>query len=335
MMIELEGIKQRQQQAWASGDYAAVGPRIVLVAEHLCDAADLRAGWRVLDVATGSGNAAIAAARLGCSVVGIDYVPALLERARMRAVVEGFDLELVEADTESLSFRDESFDAVFSVFGAMFTPNQARTAAEMLRVLRPGGTLALASWTPDGVIGELFRTVAAHVPPPAGLPSPMLWGTEVHLRELLDGVAGLTLERAHVHVQVPVRRGARLLLPDLVRAHAEGVRGPRRGRARRAGARSRGAREAVRPARCRRRGDPVQVHQGDRAQALSRSNSSRSRHGGHAPSSSSPSPRWRPSRSARARAPTHPARSSPPTARREGDDAHALGDALRPSSQRR
>jgi ubiquinone/menaquinone biosynthesis C-methylase UbiE len=181
---DLEAIKQRQQQAWATGDFAVVAARIVLVAEQLCDSADLHAGWRVLDVATGSGNAAIAAARLGCTVVGIDYVPALLERGRRRAAAEGLAVELIEADAESLPFADASFDAVTSVFGAMFAPDHARAAAELVRVCRPGGTIALASWTPDGFIGELFRTMAAHVPPPAGLQSPMLWGTEAHLREL-------------------------------------------------------------------------------------------------------------------------------------------------------
>jgi ubiquinone/menaquinone biosynthesis C-methylase UbiE len=181
---DLAAVKQRQQQTWASGDFHAVAARIVLVAEQLCDTADLHAGWRVLDVATGSGNAAIAAARLGCTAVGIDYVPALLERGRLRAEAEGLDVELLEGDAESLPFPDRSFDAITSVFGSMFAPDHERTAAELLRVCRPGGTMALASWTPDGFIGELFRTVAAHVPPPAGVQSPLLWGTESHLRAL-------------------------------------------------------------------------------------------------------------------------------------------------------
>ena len=185
-------IKQRQQQTWASGDFHAVAARIMLVAEHLCDTADLHAGWRVLDVATGSGNAAIAAARLGCTVVGVDYVPALLERGRERAAAEGLEVELLEGDAEELPFPNDSFDAVTSVFGSMFAPDHARAAAELLRVCRPGGTVALASWTPEGFIGELFRTQAAHVTPPAGVPSPMLWGNEAHLRELFgEGIAGL------------------------------------------------------------------------------------------------------------------------------------------------
>jgi ubiquinone/menaquinone biosynthesis C-methylase UbiE len=181
---DLAAVKQRQQQAWASGDYHAVAARIAVVAERLVDVADLHAGWRVLDVATGSGNAAIAAARLGCTAVGVDYVPSLLERARARAASEGLSVELVEGDAEALPFADASFDAVTSVFGAMFAPNHERAAAEMLRVTRPGGTIALSSWAPDGFLGDFFRTMAAHVPPPAGVRSPMLWGTESHLRGL-------------------------------------------------------------------------------------------------------------------------------------------------------
>jgi SAM-dependent methyltransferase len=189
---DLAAVKQRQQQAWASGDYHAVAALIMVVAERLVDAADLHAGWRVLDVATGSGNAAIAAARLGVQSVGVDYVPSLLERAGTRAAAEGLAVELVEGDAEALPFPDASFDAVTSVFGSMFAPDHERVAAELLRVTRPGGTIALASWTPDGYLGDFFRTMAGHVPPPAGVRSPMLWGTESHLRDLFgDGIASL------------------------------------------------------------------------------------------------------------------------------------------------
>jgi ubiquinone/menaquinone biosynthesis C-methylase UbiE len=189
---DLGAIKQRQQQTWASGDFHQVAAQIVLVAEQLCDTADLHAGWRVLDVATGSGNAAIAAARLGCTAVGVDYVPSLLERGRERAAAEGLAVDLLEGDAEALPFPDSSFDAVTSVFGTMFAPDHAKTATELLRVCRPGGTIALASWTPDGFIGEMFRTIGAHVPPPAGVRSPLLWGTEAHLRELFgDGIASI------------------------------------------------------------------------------------------------------------------------------------------------
>jgi ubiquinone/menaquinone biosynthesis C-methylase UbiE len=187
---DLAAVKQRQKQAWAGGDFHAVAARIVLVAEQLVDSADLRAGWRVLDVATGSGNAAIAAARLGCDVVGVDYVPSLLERGRERATAEGLHVTLLDGDAEALPFPNRSFDAVTSVFGAMFAPDQRRAASELVRVTRPGGTIALSSWTPDGFIGDLFRTVAAHVPPPPGVASPMLWGTRKHLEELFGDAIG-------------------------------------------------------------------------------------------------------------------------------------------------
>ena len=196
LVPDLAAVKTRQQQTWASGDYGAVAARIVLVAEQLCDAADLHAGWHVLDVATGTGNAAIAAARHGCTVVGVDYVPELLERGRERVAAERLAVEFLDADAEALPFADETFDAVTSVFGTMFAPDHSRTAAELLRVVRPGGTIALASWTPDGFIGDLFREVARHVPPPAAVASPMLWGTEAHLRELFgDGTAALAAQK--------------------------------------------------------------------------------------------------------------------------------------------
>jgi ubiquinone/menaquinone biosynthesis C-methylase UbiE len=184
---DFAAIKERQQQTWASGDFSVVAARIMPIAEQLVDNADLRAGWHVLDVATGSANGAIAAARLGCTVVGIDYVPELLERGRTRAAAEGLAIELIEGDAEALPFADESFDAVTSVFGSMFAPNHQQTANELLRVSKPGGTIALASWTPDGFIGELFKTVASYVPPPAGVQSPLLWATERHLRHLFGG----------------------------------------------------------------------------------------------------------------------------------------------------
>jgi SAM-dependent methyltransferase len=182
--LDLAAVKTRQQATWASGDYAEIATLIVPVAERLVDAADLRAGSSVLDVASGSGNAAIAAARLGTVVTGIDYVPALLDRGRERAAAERVSIDFREGDAEQIPFPDESFDATLSVVGSMFTPDHARAAAELARVTRPGGTIALASWTPDGFIGEMFRTIGAHVPPPAGLASPLLWGTEAHLNEL-------------------------------------------------------------------------------------------------------------------------------------------------------
>ena len=184
---DLAAVKQRQQQTWASADYAAVAALIVPMAEGLAQNAGLRAGDRVLDVATGSGNAALAAARCGCEVTGIDYVPALLERARARAAAEGLEIEFAEGDAEHLAFPDASFDAVLSCLGVMFAPDQERAAAELVRVCRPGGTIGLVNWTPAGFIGQLLKTVAKHVPPPAGVRSPVLWGTEERLRELLGG----------------------------------------------------------------------------------------------------------------------------------------------------
>jgi SAM-dependent methyltransferase len=181
---DLTTVKARQQATWASGDYAEIATLIVPVAERLVDAADIRAGWTVLDVATGSGNAAIAAARVGAVVTGVDYVPSLLERGRERAAAERLALDLLEGDGEDLAFADGSFDATLSVFGSMFAPHHRRAAAEILRVTRPGGTIGLASWTPGGFIGAMFRAVGAHVPPPSGIPSPTLWGTEQHLADI-------------------------------------------------------------------------------------------------------------------------------------------------------
>lgn len=181
---DLAAVKARQQATWASGDYAAIATLIVPVAERLIDAADLRAGSSVLDVACGSGNAALAAARVGARVTGVDYVPALLHRGRERAAAERVEVDLREGDAEELPFPDASFDAAVSVFGSMFAPDQRQTAAELLRVTRPGGTIALASWVPDGFIGAMFGTVASRVPPPAGVASPVLWGTEEHLAGL-------------------------------------------------------------------------------------------------------------------------------------------------------
>lgn len=187
---DLAAVKARQQQTWASGDFAVIASRIVLVSELLADNADLRAGWRVLDVASGNGNATLAAARSGTSAVGVDYVPELIEDGRERAMAEGLDVDMQLGDAESLPFADASFDAVLSVFGAMFAPDHRRTAAEILRVVRPGGTVGLASWTPDGFIGEMFRVITSHVPGPAGVQSPLLWGTEAHLVDIFGDAAG-------------------------------------------------------------------------------------------------------------------------------------------------
>jgi SAM-dependent methyltransferase len=186
---DFAAVKSRQQATWASGDFAVVAARIVFQAEHLCETADLQAGWDVLDVATGSGNAALAAARRGCGAVGVDYVPALLECGRVRAATEHLDVEFVEGDAENLPFADASFDAVVSIYGAMFAPDHRRAAAELARVCRPGGRIALASWTPDGFIGETFRVFSRYLPPPPGLQPPVRWGDRDYLDSLFRGTA--------------------------------------------------------------------------------------------------------------------------------------------------
>jgi ubiquinone/menaquinone biosynthesis C-methylase UbiE len=186
---QMAAIKARQQKMWASGDFAVVGATLQIVGESLCEALDLRAGARVLDVAAGNGNVSLAAARRWCDVTATDYVPELLERARERASAERLPLTTQVADAEALPFPDESFDVVVSTFGVMFAPDHARAAGELMRVTRKGGKIGLANWTPEGFIGQLFRVVGAHAPPPAGVASPALWGTETHLRDLFGAQA--------------------------------------------------------------------------------------------------------------------------------------------------
>jgi SAM-dependent methyltransferase len=185
-------IKARQQAMWASGDFAVIGATLQIVGELLSETADVRAGHTVLDVAAGNGNATLAAARRFAAVTSTDYVPALLERGRRRADAEGFrGITFEVADAEALPYPDSSFDVVLSTFGVMFAPDHQRAAAEMTRVCRPGGRCGLASWTPAGFIGQLLRLIAAHVPPTPGVQSPLLWGTDAHLRELFGGAADI------------------------------------------------------------------------------------------------------------------------------------------------
>jgi len=228
--ISLAAVKARQQAAWSSGDYSVVGTTLQLVGEALCEAVDLRAGERVLDVACGNGNAALAAARRFARVTGVDYVPALLARAAQRAAADGLALELREGDAEALPFGDGEFDVVLSTFGVMFAPDQEQAARELLRVCRHGGRIGLASWTPDDFVGQMFKVVGAHVPPPAGVRGPALWGTEARLAELLGsearGIRARTLEftfryRSTAHwLEVfrtwygPVNRAFAALAPD-------------------------------------------------------------------------------------------------------------------------
>ncbi|HWL72903.1 MAG TPA: class I SAM-dependent methyltransferase [Burkholderiaceae bacterium] len=194
----LAAIKQRQQATWSSGDYAVVGTTLQIIGETLAEAVDIKSGERVLDVAAGNGNVTLAAARRFANVTSTDYVPALLDKGRERARAEGLNVRFLEADVENLPFTDASFDVVVSTLGSMFAPDHVRTASEMMRVLRSGGRIGLASWTPQGFIGRLFKTIGAHVPPPAGVKSPALWGTEAHMQELFgDQAQEIRFERRH------------------------------------------------------------------------------------------------------------------------------------------
>jgi ubiquinone/menaquinone biosynthesis C-methylase UbiE len=184
-------IKAKQQAMWASGDFAVIGTTLQIVGEVLCESIDLRSTERVLDVAAGNGNATLAAARRFAQVTSTDYVPALLERGRRRADAEALDVVFETADAEALPYPDASFDVVLSTFGVMFAPDHARSAGELLRVTRRGGRIGLASWTPSGFLGDLFRTVAKHVPPPAGVASPLLWGTAEHIRLLFPNATAI------------------------------------------------------------------------------------------------------------------------------------------------
>lgn len=188
-VVDYSAAKARQHAAWSTGNYAVVGTTLQIVGESLCEALDLRSGARVLDVAAGNGNATLAAARRWCDVVSTDYVPALLESGRKRAEAEGHAVRFQEADAESLPFPDASFDAVISTFGVMFTPNQDKAAAELARVCKPGGRIGLANWTPEGFIGQVFKTIGRHIPPAPGVKSPALWGTKARLEELFGGRA--------------------------------------------------------------------------------------------------------------------------------------------------
>src|SRR5437660_4271626 len=185
--LDLATIKGRQQVAWGSGDYAVVGTPLQIVGETLCEAVDLRSNQRVLDVAAGNGNATLAAARRFAEVVSTDYVGALLDRARERVQADRLSVTFQEADAEALPFTDASFDVVLSTFGVMFTPDQDKAAAELMRVCKPRGKVALANWTPQGFIGQLFKTLGKHLPAPAGVKSAALWGTQARLNEMFAG----------------------------------------------------------------------------------------------------------------------------------------------------
>ena len=191
---DLKAIKAKQQAMWASGDFAVIGTTLQIVGEQLCEALDLRAGMKVLDVAAGNGNATLAAARRWCDVTSTDYVPSLLARGQARAAADGLTVTFHEADAEALPFDDGAYDAVVSTFGVMFTPDQDKAAAELARVCRRGGKIGLANWTPNGFIGHVFKTLGKYLPPPAGAKSPALWGTETRLAEMFSAAGAIKSE---------------------------------------------------------------------------------------------------------------------------------------------
>ncbi len=193
---DIAAVKERMHKIWTSGEYARVGNTLVLIGERLCEAADIRSDERVLDVATGSGNTAISAARRFCEVTGMDLDPGSIEHARRRAEAEGMDLAFEVGDAEDLPYPDASFDVVLSTIGVMFCPRQEMAAGELLRVCRSGGRIGLSNWTPDGFIGQMLKTVGEHVPPPPGIKPPPLWGTEERLRELFgEGTSSIEATR--------------------------------------------------------------------------------------------------------------------------------------------
>ena len=184
MNIDFETIKSNQRAGWQTGDYPRVGNTLQIMAELLAEAADVRAGQRALDVACGQGNAALAAARRFAAATGVDYATNLLEQGRQRAAAEHLPVTFTEGDAEALPVPDQSYDVVLSTVGVMFAPNHQKAADELVRVTVPGGRIALASWTPSGMVGHLFKTVSGWAPPPAGVRPPALWGTPEHLAEL-------------------------------------------------------------------------------------------------------------------------------------------------------
>jgi len=194
---DLEAVKARQQVMWASGDYGQIGVRLQVVGESLCEAVGIGAGDKVLDVAAGNGNVSLAAARRFADVTSTDYVPALLEQARMRAQADRLPITFQVADAQKLPFPDASFDVAVSTFGVMFAPDQIRAASELTRVVKAGGRIGLANWTPEGFVGRMFKVVARFVPPPAGVESPVLWGTVARLKELFGNAFDLQIERRH------------------------------------------------------------------------------------------------------------------------------------------
>jgi SAM-dependent methyltransferase len=225
--IDFAALKTRQQAAWSSGDYSVIGTTLQIVGEQLAEACDLRWDERVLDVAAGNGNASLAAARRGCLVTSTDYVAELLARGRERATAERLHIMFQQADAEALPFEAGAFDAVVSTFGQMFAPDHEQTAAELLRVCRPGGRIGMANWTPEGFVGRLFSTLGRYAPPPAGGRPPALWGTEAYLDELFrSGRRKHLRDAARLQLPLPIRGTLRRGVPHLVRPCPQGLRQP-------------------------------------------------------------------------------------------------------------
>jgi SAM-dependent methyltransferase len=187
MTLDVAGIKQGQRAMWSAGDYPEIAQRIESAAEHVVEIAGVDAGHDVLDVATGSGNVAILCAQRGAKVTGLDPTPELFDAARRRAREAGVECDWVEGDAEDLPYADESFDRVLSTFGVMFAPRHEQAAAELVRVARPGATIVVAAWTPEGANGQMFKTVASHMPtPPPDFTPPTMWGDERYVRGLFE-----------------------------------------------------------------------------------------------------------------------------------------------------
>ena len=269
--IDLGAVKQIQQKVWSEGDFSMVAGLVMSTAEGLAESLAILPGEMVLDVACGSGNGAIAAARRAWgNTTGADFVPELLERGRERAAAERLEIELVEADAEDLPFGDGSFDVVMSIYGAMFAPDQPRTAAELLRVCKPGGRIGMANWVPDGFIGEMFMTTAKHAPMPPGLDPPILWGTEERLRELFgEEISDLRVTRRTMRAALLLGRPLARGLPHLFRSDQGRLRASRAGRRGGAGVRPAGAARALQRSGRAGAGDPCRLPRGDRYQGLS------------------------------------------------------------------
>jgi ubiquinone/menaquinone biosynthesis C-methylase UbiE len=202
MALDVAQFKQNQRKMWSAGDYPDLARTVEPTAEALVGHCDIGPGQDVLDVATGSGNAAIVAAQAGAKVTGLDLTPELFDAARRRMAEAGVEIELIEGDAEELPFPDSSFDRVLSVFGTMFAPRHEQAAAELVRVCRPGGLVGVAAWTPEGLMGRMFRITAAQLPAlPPDLKPPTLWGTEDHIRALFAASgAELEFERRSVTI---------------------------------------------------------------------------------------------------------------------------------------